>query len=122
MTDYESSQTLELSRWPGVTHTRETRGKHRALVLTFNGKSRFVTYPTSPSDSRRGCLEHLKDIRSTLRDLGAERTPVAKSAGYKPTRNKTEPKRIKLGEPILGGPNRDPWEQLKAQLTSQTTD
>src|SRR5690606_17680836 len=69
----------ELANWPGVTWRREHRGKHLALVLAFDGVSRFVIYPTSPGDTYRGSLNHLRDVRAALSALGAKRVQPAKA-------------------------------------------
>jgi hypothetical protein len=79
-TTYDDAVDAELARWPGVAWTREVRGKHYALVLTFNGVSRFVVYPCSPGDSRRGALNHLTDVKAACLGLGANRLAVPKSA------------------------------------------
>lgn len=70
---FDDHQEAELARWPGVTWNRECRSKHYALVLTFGGLSRFVIYPTSPSD-HRATLNHVRDIRHTLFAMGAVRS------------------------------------------------
>lgn len=57
----------------GVTADRGRRAHHRTLILRFAGRSRFVTYPDTPSD-HRGHLNHVRDIRNALRALGAERS------------------------------------------------
>jgi hypothetical protein len=67
----ESAIDAEISRWPGVTAHREHGGKHYRLVLNYGGKSRFVTYPCTPSDWR-GHYNRIGDIRKTLAELGAK--------------------------------------------------
>ena len=79
--DFDNHQEAELARWPGVTWTRTVRAKHYALVLTFGGVSRFVIYPTSPSDAYRGALNHVRDIRHTLTAMGATRTQERAASG-----------------------------------------
>lgn len=71
-TAYDNAVDVEISRWPGVRASRMCRGKHYAIVLGFNGVSRFVCYAATPSD-RRGVLNHIGDIRRTLRAMGARR-------------------------------------------------
>lgn len=110
--DYEQHQEAELARWPGVTYSRQVRAKHYALVLTFGGVSRFVTYPTSPGDTTRGALNHLRDVRKACAELGATRLRSVKATGAKRQRNRTEPARLNLGERVTGGPCRDPWAAL----------
>lgn len=110
-TDYDDPVETEIERWPGVTFRREVRAKHFALVLTFNGASKFLIYPATGSD-RRGVLNHLTDLRAALRELGAVRIEPVKSTGPRRSRNRTEPRRVKTGEPATGGPKRDPWAAL----------
>lgn len=112
---YDEQQEAELARWPGVTWGREVRGKHYALVLTFDGASRFVVYPSSPGDVMRGGLNHLTDARVALRAIGAVRTSQ-KRQGPKVARRRTrveESFRLARLEPITGGPERDPWAELR---------
>lgn len=89
---YNDCQEAELARWPGVTWTREHRGKHYALVLTFRGLSRFVIYPTSPGDSYRGSLNHVRDIRGTLSAMGATRLEVV--SRNRPTGKRSAPRPV----------------------------
>lgn len=79
--DHDDYAEAELKRWPGVTWERHHRSKHMALVLTFQGVSRFVTYPLTTSDSVRGPLNHVATIRRTLREMGATRLEVVKGQG-----------------------------------------
>jgi hypothetical protein len=60
----------ELANWPGVDHEIRHGGKHPRIVLTHRGASRFVTFSGTPSD-RRGVLNKISDVRTTLRALGA---------------------------------------------------
>lgn len=113
---YDSAQDRELARWLGVTWTREIGAKHFRIVLNFRGQSRFCTYPSSPSDGRRGALNHVQNIRQTLKELGAERSAPAPSSGVRRTRNTTLPKRFSLGERPVKSPSRDPWQALRSLL------
>lgn len=115
---YDSAQDRELSRWPGVTWSRESAGKHMKLVVEFEGQSRFIVFPTSPSDSARGALNHVKNIRQTLKEMGAEPVPSVPVSGIRRTPNPTTPRRFKLGERPQGGPSRDPWEPLRNLIGS----
>lgn len=110
--EYDEHQEAELAKWPGVEWSRQVRGKHYALVLSFNGRSRFVIYPTSPGDSIRGMLNHLTDVRATLRFIGAERLEEQVSAKPRRQRNRTEPIRVVIADRATGGPKRDPWTGL----------
>ena len=78
-TIYDDAVEAELAQWPGVQYRRENRGKHNALVLQVGEVSRFVVYPTSPSDSRRGQQNHLGDVHRTLAALGARRAMEPKA-------------------------------------------
>lgn len=103
----------ELARWPGVTWTREVRGKHYALVLRLRGQSRFVIYAATPSD-RRGLDNHLRDARVTLKAMGAKRLTEARSPAPRRRRNITTPARVDLGERAQHDPSRDPFSSLAA--------
>ena len=111
--EYDLATERELIMWPGVTWRREHRAKHYALVLRFRGRERFVTHPATPSDSRRGGLNHVRDIRAALREIGAKRLEVEKSQGQRRTRNPTTPRRLSITDRASGGPRRDPWEPLR---------
>lgn len=93
---FAEQQEAELSRWPGVTWTRQHRGKHYALVLEYGGLSRFVIYPASPGDMLRGGLNHVRDIRAVLTAMGAERVAEARSSRPSRRRNRTEPRRLEV--------------------------
>lgn len=109
--EYITASERELRRWPGVTARREHLSRHARMVLTFNGQSRCVTYPLSPSD-RRGPMNHVGDIRKALLEMGATRLPDPRSANPKRHRNRTEPKRVRLGEKAVKDPSRDCWAVL----------
>lgn len=109
---YEAGQDAELERWPGVTWSREIKGKHYALVVTFGGVSRFVIYPSTPGDKVRGLLNHLRDVRAELSALGAVRRVPIKAIRPHRERNRTEPRRIEFTDRCQGGPKRDPWAAL----------
>lgn len=111
---YDSAQDRELARWPGVTWSREIAGKHLKLVVEFEGQSRFIVFPTSPSDSTRGPLNHVQNIRQTLKEMGAETVPQVAAQSLRRTPNPTTPRRFRLGERPQGGPSRDPWEPLRS--------
>lgn len=70
---YERVIREELAYWPGVAVEFGRRSKHRAATFHFAGSTRFVVYPDSPSDARRGHLNSLADVRKELAALGAER-------------------------------------------------
>lgn len=115
---FHDAQEAELARWPGVTWVRRFRSKHFALVLTFDGVSRYVTYPTSPGDNVRGAMNHVRDIRAVLKALGAERESEHRSQAPKRQRNRTdhnEPIRIGAQDETRLG--RDPFAALASLKT-----
>lgn len=123
-TFYDDLVEAELQHWPGVTWTRQVRSKHYALVLTFGGVSRFVTYPCSPSD-RRGAWNHVATVKATLREMGAVRTAPKRSgrvAKAKPPRQAAQPVSITRAEPLRRDPSRDPWAALQALRVEQAAD
>lgn len=73
---YHDAAEREIACWPGVTFRFEhARGKgHPRIVLGFNGRERFVTFPGTPSDSVRGPANFVTDLRKALRALGAVRS------------------------------------------------
>jgi len=71
---YDAAADGELAHWPGVTWERPPPGrKTLALAITYAGATRRVHYPITPSDSGKGALNHVQDVRRTLRDMGAQR-------------------------------------------------
>lgn len=113
-TDHDDATDAELARWPGVTWTRTLRGKHYALVLTFGGLSRFVTYSCTPSDGGHGLQNHLRDVRKVCAEIGARRTPEPKTKSPQRQRNRTQPRLVANNDKATGGPLRDPWAALSA--------
>jgi len=65
----------EIEAWPGVTHYYERGSKHPRIVLSYGGRSTFRTFAGSPSDGFRAGRNCISELRRTLRDLGAARTP-----------------------------------------------
>lgn len=113
-TIFDDPVEAELARWPGVTWSREVRGKHYALVLSFGCVSRFVIYSGSPSDGLRGAMNHLQDVRGVLRDLGATRKAEPKAPARARKRAPAVIEAVKRGErPDAGvGPLSDPFAAL----------
>lgn len=60
----------ELAKYPGVAAEFTHRAKHQQVTLSYNGRSRFVVFPASPSDCTRGLQKTIKDMRGELRNLG----------------------------------------------------
>lgn len=115
-TTYDDPVEAELDRWPGVAWARETRSKHYALVLTYRGQSRFVIYPATPGDNRRGALNHLANVRAELRALGAQRSAPTKAEGRRkrqPSRTTATVYEFERANPDEG-PLRDPFAVLAA--------
>jgi hypothetical protein len=76
--DYDTFANAELALWPGVSWERGQTTRHRVLMLSYDGKSRRVVYPMSPSDNS-GPRNHAQDIRHTLWGMGAQRVKPAKA-------------------------------------------
>lgn len=108
----------ELDHWPEVHHRFEFSKKHRRVVISFNGRERFVIFPTSTSDAVRGPLGHVTNLRVELRALGArrvERTPLSERR----TRNVAPPRPIET--PCITDPRPDGWvalRELQAKLAA----
>lgn len=120
-TIYDDPTERELARWPGVEFHRDVRGKHYALVLTFRGQSRFVVYPSSPSDSGRGALNHLTNVRAELRALGAQRIAPTKAERKRRARQPDRLVIVMRDHPDPDeGPLRDPWAALVGLNTADT--
>ncbi len=93
-------------REAGITEYEVDRSRpHHRLLFEANGRKVIFVYPASPSDSRRGLVNALTDLR---RIIGVKRS--AKRSDRPPRkRNRTRP------EPVLTFPVRaDPWEKLRA--------
>lgn len=72
--DWITKVDAELANWPGVSHFRKLGGsRHSRLYLTYGERSRFVVFPSSPCKSPSAILNHIQDVRRTLRELGAEK-------------------------------------------------
>jgi hypothetical protein len=102
----------EVRRWPGAAVNFEMGGRHPRAVLTFNGKERFVTIPSSPGDSVHGPRNNIALVRRTLKALGAIRAAMPIGRGRKRWRNPGVQQRVVCpGEPAPVMP--DPWEPLR---------
>jgi hypothetical protein len=113
--EYHAASHRELERWPGATIEYGVARKHGYAQIGFNGLSRKVFHPMSPSDGIRGALQHTNDIREALRAMGAVRTDVAKSHSVKRQRNVTQPRRLIL-EPVQ---RKDRWLAPLAAIKAQ---
>lgn len=100
----------ELEHWPGVHHRFEFSKKHRRVVISWNGRERFVIFPTSASDNIRGPLGHVTNLKVELRALGArrvERTPLTERR----KRNVAAPRPTPA--PEISDPRPDGWLELR---------
>jgi hypothetical protein len=118
--EYDLATERELIMWPGVTCRQDRRSKHCALILTFRGEERMMTYPATGSDVR-GPRNHVRDMRAILRGMGAYRVERTKSTAPRRGRNRTTPNRLQTIEHASGGPRRDPWEPLRAMIIEGAT-
>ncbi len=113
-TFYDDAVDAELALWLGVEAKRRKLSKHQKLVLTFNGETRFLVYPSTPSD-RRGALNHVGDLKKLLLEMGAKRSPPPKAATAAKRRAAPKPRApvsLTRDEPLRKDPTRDPWAQL----------
>ena len=107
---FTQSAEREIEHWPGVEFRFERASKHRRIVLSFNGKERFVMFPSTPSDNARGHLNHIAGLRVELRALGArrvERTPLSERR----KRNVAPPRPPEM--PRITDPRPDGWVALR---------
>lgn len=103
----------EVRRWPGATVAFEMGGKHPRATISFNGKERFVTIPSSPGDTVHGPKNNIAIVRRTLKALGALRVAIPIGRGRKRWRNPGVMQRVVMaGEPAPVMP--DPWEPLRS--------
>lgn len=72
MTPQEAIEA-ELAQWPGVQVHYGHRAKHLQATFAFEGRTRFIVFPGSGSDSQRGALNTVRDMRRELTTLGAKR-------------------------------------------------
>lgn len=116
----DDAADAELLRWPGVVSHREVRGKHYALVLTFEGRSRFVTYSGTPGDTFAAPMTHVRDLKGVLRELGATRTPERKAPARERRQRQATPAPAprQSERPVAGvGPLSDPFAALASVRT-----
>lgn len=96
--EYLAGIEAEVERWHGASVAFEHGGKHERAVISFAGRSRTVIFPTSPSDSRRGLLNSLSDVRRLLREMGATQTTETKASGQRHRHANAPPRPIRPGE------------------------
>lgn len=100
----------ELEHWPEVHHRFEFTRKHRRVIISLDGRERFVIFPTSTSDTLRGPLGHVTNLRVELRALGArrvERSPLTERR----KRNVAAPRPAPV--PEISDPRPDGWAPLR---------
>jgi hypothetical protein len=120
--EYVEFGDRELAHWPGVEAVRRPSRRHLRLTLTFGGASRFVIAPMTGSDVK-GPLNHVRDIRRTLREMGAVR--LARSKPVRPERKPVKPAAgrdaltLPSPEPLRRDPTRDPFAVLAGMQLSQ---
>jgi hypothetical protein len=62
----------EIESWPDTALVDEVQGKHRKLILSYKGETRFVVISSTPSD-RRALANHIATVRRELRGMGASK-------------------------------------------------
>lgn len=122
---WEGLTARELRQWPGVAATWERRAKHRALILTFDGRKRTVIVSNTPGDGNAHHA-HVSTVRSELANLGAKRAiPLRRSRTRPPHRTVVSfPRPAKITrEPARYGrsPARDPFVGLAGFEVRQPT-
>lgn len=101
----------ELNQWPGVTAKHLPRAKHRALMITYNNRTRMIIYPTSPSDGVRGVKNHIGEIRAACVALGARKTARRKATRVRRAKvAAVAPEAVIV--PTETRLSRDPWAAL----------
>jgi hypothetical protein len=66
----------ELVNYPGVRMEFSNRGKHDRILFSRGDTTRFLTVPRTPSDWR-STNNAMRDLRKTMRELGATRAAAA---------------------------------------------
>lgn len=112
MTGYSEERVdAEIAEWPGAcVLRREKTAKHQRVVLSFKGSERFVVYPLTPSDTR-GELNHIQNVRQTLRDMGAVRNERRKAKSH---RRRNKPCREALAHIQAAPVKVNPFDALRA--------
>jgi hypothetical protein len=107
---WDAKIDAELAEWPGVAYRREGGRKHQRLYLSFDGRERFVVYPSSPSEYR-GLQNKITDIRKELTGLGANRNERRKAKVH---REHNRPNRNPLANVAAAPVKPNPFEVLQA--------
>jgi hypothetical protein len=107
--DWREAAEKELRR-AGVTAWRfEIGGKHLHLRYEFRGQSYLFVMPASPSDSRRGLLNAMSDLR---RKLGLKVDAPPRSS--RPKAKRAPPRQLSPMEGLTERP--DPFAVLRSLL------
>ena len=68
--DLEQALKAELRRHPNIQYELTKNNRHPRVLLSGNGRKYFVTYSSTPTDSR-AVLNILGDVRRAIRELQA---------------------------------------------------
>lgn len=71
MRKYRAELMKEVNKVPGASGEFSITSKHQRLTISYGNQSRFVTFPLSPSDGRRGLKNTITDVRREMRRMGA---------------------------------------------------
>lgn len=113
--EYQAAIEREVGEWPGVSVSFEHGGKHPRAVFALGDDSQFHPYPSTPSDFR-GLRNCIRQVRSTLTELGATRNERRKSTRPRKTFNPGADMRERNVEPapVIA----DPWEPLRSRASA----
>jgi hypothetical protein len=59
-----------LDRHPSISYEFGRRRRHEALYIRFDGRERYITFSTTPTD-RRAVLNAVSAVRRIVGELGA---------------------------------------------------
>lgn len=110
MRGYAKEIIAELDRH-GIPARYEHASKHARIYFERGGKEQFYVIPASPSDSARGLLNAMADIRrlAGIRKVKTEAAP-------RPKRRPSRRLKITIVEPPAVTPGADPWTPYLASL------
>lgn len=117
MDDYAITTEREVAEWPGVSVSFNNTKRHRVAVLAYRGRTRRVVFAATPSDSARGLLNHIGELRKELRGLGASRRKQEPSPHRDRERNKPVRHLVIENHPAVTSPARlTGLEKLKGMV------
>lgn len=110
MRGYAKEIIAELDRH-GIPARYEHSSRHARIYFERKGKEQFYVIPASPSDSARGLLNAMADIRrlAGIRKAKTEATP-------RPKRRPSKRIKMVIVEPPAVTPGADPWTPYLASL------